>query len=86
MEETSRASLRSSPSKGAHLSGVLGSGASFGSERSFKSEADATEDAAAFRQVSNGTAWALHTSPVHSCCLRSSCCCPSWVALYRWCT
>lgn len=46
------ASLRSSPSKGARLVGVLGSAASFGSERSFKSEADATEDAAAFRQVS----------------------------------
>lgn len=35
-----------------HLPGLpSGSAASFGSERSFKSEADATEDAAAFRQV-----------------------------------
>lgn len=51
-QEGRRASLRSSPSKGAHLSGLpSGSAASFGSERSFKSEADATKDAAAFRQV-----------------------------------
>jgi hypothetical protein len=70
-KDTSRPSLRSSPSKGAHLSGVLGSAASFGSERSFKSEADATEDAAAFRQVSDSAACALHTSLVHSCCLCS---------------
>lgn len=66
-EESSRPSLRSSPSKGAHLSGALGSAASFGSERSFKSEADATEDAAAFRQVSKSTA----------CVLIFNCCCIS---------
>lgn len=48
---TRRASLRSSPSKGAALTGIPGSAASFGSERSFKSEADATEAAASFRQV-----------------------------------